>query len=138
MSQVAGRLRLDLAQFRELEAFSQFASDLDKATKASIDRGRRIQEVLKQPQYQPVAVENQVMIIYAATNGYLDDVPAALVGAWEQGLYRYMAANHQEIIQEMIDKSIKGSSKMSADLLKKLGDAIDEYKQTAAPQQEKR
>jgi len=138
MSQVAGRLRLDLAQFRELEAFSQFASDLDKATKASIDRGRRIQEVLKQPQYQPVAVENQVMILYAATNGYLDDVPVELVSAWEQGLYRYMEANHQEIIQEMTEKSIVGKDKMSADLLKKLGDAIDEYKQTAAPQQEKR
>jgi F-type H+-transporting ATPase subunit alpha len=138
MSQVAGRLRLDLAQFRELEAFAQFASDLDKATKASIDRGRRIQEVLKQPQYQPVAVENQVMIIYAATNGYLDDVPVELVSEWEKGLYRYMEANHQEIIQEMIEKSIKGKEKMSADLLKKLGNAINEYKQTAAPQPEKR
>jgi F-type H+-transporting ATPase subunit alpha len=78
------------------------------------------------------------MIIYAATNGYLDDVPVELVGAWEQGLYRYMEANHQEIIQEMVEKSIVGKEKMSNDLLKKLGDAINEYKQTAAPQPEKR
>ena len=70
MSQVAGTLRLDLAQFRDLEAFAQFASDLDKATKARIDRGRHILEILKQPQYRPVPVEKQIMIIYAVTNGY--------------------------------------------------------------------
>src|SRR5205823_4643381 len=75
MKQVAGSLRLDLAQFRELAAFAQFASDLDKATKARIDRGQRLTEILKQPQYQPVPVEKQVMLIYAATNGYLDNTP---------------------------------------------------------------
>ena len=75
MKQVAGSLRLDLAQFRELAAFAQFSSDLDKATKARIDRGQRLTEILKQPQYLPVPVEKQVMIIFAATNGYLDDVP---------------------------------------------------------------
>ena len=83
MKQVAGSLRLDLAQFRDLEAFAQFASDLDKATKERIDRGRHILEVLKQPQYQPVPVEKQVMIIYAAINGYLDDLPLDQVSAWE-------------------------------------------------------
>ncbi|HEX4208397.1 MAG TPA: F0F1 ATP synthase subunit alpha, partial [Ktedonobacteraceae bacterium] len=138
MSQVAGRMRLELAQFRELEAFSQFASDLDKSTRDTIERGRRMQEVLKQPQYQPVAVENQVMIIYAVTNGYLDDVPVSLVGAWEQGLYSYMGANHQDLIQEMIDKSIIGKSKMSDEYLQRLGAAIEEYKKTAAPREEKR
>jgi F-type H+-transporting ATPase subunit alpha len=137
MSQVVGRLRLDLAQFRDLEAFAQFASDLDAATRSQIDRGRHIQEIMKQPQYRPVAVENQVMIIYAATNGYLDDVPMELVGEWEQGLYRYMDANHHEIIDEMIEKSIKGKDKMSNDLLQRLGKAIEEYKQTAAPHEEK-
>ncbi len=136
MSQVAGTLRLDLAQFRDLEAFSQFASDLDKETRARLDRGRRLQEVLKQPQYQPVALENQVTIIYAATNGYLDDVPVELVSQWEQGLYRFMDANHRDVIDEMTEKSIVGKSKMDANLLKKLGAAIDDYKKTAAPRQD--
>jgi len=135
MSQVAGTLRLELAQFRELEAFSQFASDLDKDTRARLDRGRRTQEVLKQPQYQPISVENQVMIIYAVTNGYLDDVPVELISAWEQGLYRYMGANHSEIIGEIVEKSVIGKSKMAPALLKRLGDAIAEYKKTAAPTQ---
>src|SRR5213595_583604 len=77
MRAVAGKLRIDLAQFRELAAFAQFASDLDPATKAQIDRGQRLQEVLKQPQYQPIPLEDQVAILYAATNGYLDDVPVS-------------------------------------------------------------
>src|SRR5262249_59192117 len=74
MKQVAGTLKLDLAQFRELAAFAQFGSDLDRATKARIDRGERLQEILKQRQYQPMAVEHQIVIIYAGTKGYLDDV----------------------------------------------------------------
>jgi F-type H+-transporting ATPase subunit alpha len=135
MSQVAGTLRLELAQFRELEAFAQFASDLDKATKARIDRGRRQMEILKQPQYQPVAVENQAMVIYAVNSGFLDDVPVELVAAWEDGFYRYMSANHTEIINELIETSIVGKSKMSDELLKRLGAAIEEYKQTAAPRE---
>jgi F-type H+-transporting ATPase subunit alpha len=134
MKQVAGRMRLDLSQFRELAAFAQFASDLDKATKSSIDRGRRVTEIMKQPQYSPVPVEKQVMIIYAATNGYLDDVELDLVGDWENAFYRYMDANHSEIGQEIIDKSVNAKSKMSPELLKKLGNAIDEFKKTAAPQ----
>jgi F-type H+/Na+-transporting ATPase subunit alpha len=134
MKQVAGRMRLDLSQFRELAAFAQFASDLDKATRSSIDRGRRVTEIMKQPQYSPVSVEKQVMIIYAATNGYLDDVELDLVGAWENAFYRYMDANHAEIGQEIIEKSVNAKSKMSPELLKKLGDAINEFKKTAAPQ----
>jgi F-type H+/Na+-transporting ATPase subunit alpha len=133
MRQVAGTLRLDLAQFRELAAFAQFASDLDKATRARIDRGQRLTEVLKQPQYQPVPVENQVMIIYAGTNGFLDDVPVPLVSKWEQEFYRYMEANHPEIGQEIVEKSVKGKEKMSDDLLKRLNAAIEEFKKTAAP-----
>jgi F-type H+-transporting ATPase subunit alpha len=133
MKQVASTLKLDLAQFRDLEAFAQFASDLDKATKARIDRGRRLMEILKQPQYQPVSIENQVMIMYAANNGYLDDVPLEQVGAWEQGFYRYMETSHQEIPAEIVEKSVKGKGKMSGDLLKSLNAAIEEYQKTAAP-----
>src|SRR5437667_1328731 len=133
MKQVAGSMRLDLAQFRELAAFAQFSSDLDKATKSRIDRGQRLTEILKQPQYQPVPVEKQVMIIYAATNGYLDDVPVDKVIAWEAAFYRYMDANHPEIGEAIVEKSVLGKEKMSDDLLKKLGAAIDEFNQTAAP-----
>ena len=133
MRQVAGSLRLDLAQFRELAAFAQFASDLDKATRNRIDRGQRVTEILKQPQYAPIPVEKQVMIIFAATNGYLDDVSLDKVGEWETGLYRFMDANHPEIGQEIVEKSVKERNKMSDELLKRLGDAINEYKQTAAP-----
>jgi F-type H+/Na+-transporting ATPase subunit alpha len=133
MRQVAGTMRLDLAQFRELAAFAQFASDLDKATKSRIDRGRRVTEILKQLQYQPVPVEKQVMIIYAATTGYLDDVPVEQVSAWEHALYRYMDTNHPEIGEEIIKKSVKARDKMSEDLLKQLNAAIEEFKKAAAP-----
>lgn len=133
MRQVAGSLRLDLAQFRELAAFAQFSSDLDKATQNRIERGRRVQEILKQPQYQPVPVEKQVMIIFAATNGYLDSVPLDLVSAWEAAFYRYMDANHPEIGEAIIEKSVKQREKMSDELLQQLRDAIVEFQKTAAP-----
>ncbi len=133
MKQVAGTLRLDLAQFRELAAFAQFASDLDKATKSRIDRGQRLTEVLKQGQYQPIPVEKQVMIIYAANQGYLDDVALDKVAAWETAFYRYMEANHPEITQEIIEKSVQSKEKMSKELLSKLNAAIEEFKKTAAP-----
>ncbi len=133
MKQVAGTLRLDLAQFRELAAFAQFSSDLDKATKSRIDRGQRLTEVLKQGQYRPMSVEQQVLIIYAATKGYLDDVALDKVAAWEDGFHRYMSSNHPEIVDEIVDKSVKQKNKMSNDLLDKINAAIDEYKQTAAP-----
>ncbi len=133
MKQVAGTLRLDLAQFRELAAFAQFSSDLDKATKSRIDRGQRLTEILKQGQYRPVAVEQQILIIYAATKGYLDDVALDKVAAWEDGFHRYMSANHPEIVNEVVEKSVKQKNKMSNDLFNKLNAAIDEYKQTAAP-----
>jgi F-type H+-transporting ATPase subunit alpha len=136
MSQVAGSLKLDLAQFRELEAFSQFASDLDKATRDSINRGRHLMEILKQPQYQPVPVEKQIIIIWASTNGYVDDVPLNLVSEWEAGLYRYLDANYQDLQNEIIENSVKGRNKMSGDLLKKLGAAVEDYKKTAAPRQD--
>ncbi len=133
MKQVGGTLRLDLAQFRELAAFAQFSSDLDKATKSRIDRGQRLTEVLKQPQYRPMLVEQQVLIIYAATKGYLDDVALDKVAEWEDGFHRYMSANHPEIIDEIVEKSVRQKNKMSNDLLNKINAAIDEYKQTVAP-----
>ena len=133
MKQVAGSLRLDLAQFRELAAFAQFSSDLDRATKARIDRGQRLTEILKQPQYRPVPVEKQVMIIFAATNGYLDSTPVDKVGEWEAAFYRYMDANHPEIGQEIVDHSVKEKNKMSRELLDQLKAAIEEFIQTAAP-----
>ena len=136
MRQVAGTLRLDLAQFRELAAFAQFASDLDKATRSRLERGQRLTEVLKQPQYSPVPVEKQVMIIYAANSGYLDDVPLDKISAWETAFYRYMDANHPEIGDAIVEKSVKGKEKMSDDLLKQMNAAIEEYKQTAAPRED--
>src|SRR5207248_2961063 len=92
MKQVAGRLRLDLAQYRELEAFAQFGSELDQATQKQLARGVRVVEVLKQPQYQPMPVEQQVMVIFAVTNGYLDDVPVPEIRAWQQGFKDFIAA----------------------------------------------
>jgi F-type H+-transporting ATPase subunit alpha len=97
MRKVAGRLRLDLAQYRELEAFAAFASDLDPATKRQLERGARTVEVLKQGQYQPMPVEQQVMIIYAVTNGFLDDVPTNAVREWERNFLEYMGASYPQV-----------------------------------------
>ena len=92
MKQVAGRLRLDLAQYRELEAFAQFGSELDPATQRQLARGARVVEVLKQPQYQPMPVEQQVVVIFAVTNGLIDDVNVPAIKEWEKGLLEFMAA----------------------------------------------
>ncbi|HEX8220544.1 MAG TPA: F0F1 ATP synthase subunit alpha, partial [Chloroflexia bacterium] len=97
--QVAGRMKLDMAQFRELAAFAQFGSDLDKATKAQLDRGLRIQEVLKQPQYRPLKVAQQVSIIYAVTNGYMDDVPVEQIRSWEEQFHSFMGTAHPEVLE---------------------------------------
>jgi F-type H+-transporting ATPase subunit alpha len=104
MRQVAGRLRLDLAQYRELAAFAQFASDLDKATQAQLNRGQRLVEILKQPQYRPLSVEQQVLIVYAGTNGYIDGVPVADVGSYETELYRFVETRHPGILATLQDK----------------------------------
>src|ERR687885_1334417 len=101
MKQVAGRLKLEYAQYRELAAFSQFGSDLDPVPRAQLERGLRIQEVLKQPQFSPLPLEQEVMIIYAVTNGYLDDVPVERVARWEAEFHRFMASSHAEIGQEI-------------------------------------
>src|SRR5690349_9362764 len=104
MKQVAGRLRLDLAQYRELEAFAQFGSDLDQATQRQLARGARIVETLKQPQYETMLVEQQIMIIYAVTNGLLDDVAVKDLRAWEKGFHEFMKAQHPEIGDEIRTK----------------------------------
>jgi len=125
MKQVAGKLRLELAQFRELAAFCQFGTtDLDKATKCQLDRGQRITEVLKQPQYQPVPLEKQVMILYAAINGYIDDIPLDKVAAFETGFHGFMEANRPEI-----GGSIAEEKELSAETEEKLKKAIIEFKQ---------
>jgi F-type H+-transporting ATPase subunit alpha len=102
--QVAGSLRLDLAQYRELAAFAQFGSDLDKATQAQLNRGRRLVEILKQPQYQPLAVEKQVVIIYAGTNGFLDAIPVASVGKYQNELATFMETKKPGILQAIAEK----------------------------------
>jgi F-type H+-transporting ATPase subunit alpha len=127
MKQVAGRLRLDLAQYRELEAFSQFGSELDQTTQKQLARGARVVEVLKQPQYQPMPVEQQIMIIFAVTNGFLDDVPVAEIRAWEQGFRDYMGAEHPELAEE-----IRTRKMLSDDLAARLKTAVGEYKQVGA------
>jgi F-type H+-transporting ATPase subunit alpha len=101
MKKIAGRLRLDLAQYRELAAFSQFGSDLDKTTQAQLTRGERMVELLKQGQYQPLPVERQVAIVYAGTNGYLDDLPVTSVQAFETGLYGYLEKEYADVIHDL-------------------------------------
>jgi F-type H+-transporting ATPase subunit alpha len=102
MKQVAGRLKLELAQFRELAAFAQFGSDLDEATQRQLDRGQRLSELLKQPQYKPVPLDKQVMAIYAGTNGFLDKVPVGRIAEWEQALYQFMDSSHPAIGQAIL------------------------------------
>ncbi len=103
MKKVAGTLRLDLAQFRELEAFAQFGSDLDKATRNQLARGERLVEVLKQPQYQPLPVEKQILIIYAATNGYTDGIPVNQVSRYERELYGYFDSQKPELLKTLAE-----------------------------------
>src|SRR4051794_32514395 len=104
MRQVAGTLRLDLAQYRELAAFAQFGSDLDKSTQQQLNRGARLVEILKQPQYEPLSVERQVAIIYAGTNGYLDKIPVSAMAAFETELYQYIDTRAPEVFSAIRDK----------------------------------
>ncbi|HEX6059320.1 MAG TPA: F0F1 ATP synthase subunit alpha [Gemmatimonadaceae bacterium] len=127
MRSVAGRLRLDLAQYRELEAFAAFASDLDAATKRQLERGARTVEVLKQGQYQPMPVEQQVMIIYAVTNGHIDDVPVAQVREWERGFHDFVKAKHPKL-----GESIRTGKVLTKEIEEELKKAIGEYKAIAS------
>ncbi len=126
MRSVAGRLRLDLAQYRELEAFSAFASDLDAATKRQLDRGARTVEVLKQPQYSPMSVEQQVMIIYAVTNGFLDDVDGPKIREWERAFHEFMATKFPQV-----GDSLRKEKVLSKDTEEALKRGITEYKKVA-------
>jgi F-type H+/Na+-transporting ATPase subunit alpha len=123
MKTVAGRLRLDLAQFRELEAFSAFASDLDAATRRQLDRGARTVEVLKQGQYQPMPVEQQIMIIFAVTNGFIDDVPVNQVREWERGFHQFMATSYPNI-----GDALRTGKTLTKEIEADLRRAIDAYK----------
>ncbi len=122
MKKVQGSLRLDLAQYRELEAFAQFGSDLDKTTQAQLNRGARLVEILKQPQYKPLAVEFQILIIHAASKGKLDDVPVAAVARYEEELYAYFESEAKETLQEL-----RETGAMSEELTVKIDEAIDRF-----------
>jgi F-type H+-transporting ATPase subunit alpha len=127
MRQVAGSLRLDLAQYRELAAFAQFGSDLDKATQAQLNRGRRLVEILKQPQYQPLAVERQVVIVYAATKGFIDPVAIEDVRKYEEDLYRFLESRHPDVLKRIAEKKI-----LDDDLKATLEAAVKEFGQQFA------
>ncbi|HEU4563169.1 MAG TPA: hypothetical protein VFS05_00925, partial [Gemmatimonadaceae bacterium] len=120
-------LRLDLAQYRELEAFAAFASDLDKATRAQLERGMRTVEVLKQPQYEPMPVEQQVMIIYAVTNGFLDDVPVDAIREWERGFHLFMAEQYPQVGQK-----IRSEKVLSKEIEEELKRGIEAYKKAVS------
>ncbi len=125
MKKVAGPLKLDLAQYRALAAFAQFASDLDKATRDQLTRGEKLSEVVKQPQYQPLAVEKQVAILYAATKGALDEIPSPKVRDWEYGFYRFLETERPAILTELADKGA-----LSDELAASFDEAIAVYQQS--------
>jgi F-type H+-transporting ATPase subunit alpha len=125
MKQVAGRLRLDLAQFRELEAFAEVGSDLDKASQAQLDRGARVVEILKQKQYTPYPVEDQVMSIWAVSNGYLDDLPIEKVQEFERGMLEHLHARYSGI-----GETIRDTGKLEEDTIDELKSALEEFKDT--------
>ena len=124
MKQVAGTMRLDLAQYRELAAFAQFGSDLDKATKAKLERGARLVELLKQPQYRPMPAQEQVASIYAATNGYLDDVPVEKVRDFEDAFLSFMRDTKKDILDTIRDKKV-----LTDELKASMNSAIGQFKQ---------
>ncbi|MBE0446500.1 MAG: F0F1 ATP synthase subunit alpha [Actinobacteria bacterium] len=124
MKQVAGRLRLDLAQFRELEAFAQFGSELDKATQAQLARGERMVEILKQTQYQPMPIENQIIAIFAGVRGFLDDLEVAKIKDFEKGLFDHIHADHADVAKQIVEQK-----EISEENEKKLGEIITQFKQ---------
>ncbi|HEV2222812.1 MAG TPA: F0F1 ATP synthase subunit alpha [Candidatus Acidoferrales bacterium] len=128
MKQVAGTLRLDMAQFRELAAFAQFGSELDKATQAQLGRGQRLTEILKQDQYQPLPVEKQILIIYAGTNRYIDDLPVEDVRRFEKELYRFVETNYNGVLKTIAEKKAFDDA-LRADVKK----ALDDFKERFVP-----
>ncbi|MCR5176162.1 MAG: F0F1 ATP synthase subunit alpha [Anaerovibrio sp.] len=125
MKQVAGTMRLDLAQYRELAAFAQFASDLDKTTKAQLDRGARMVETLKQAQYAPLAVQEQVVVIFSAVRGFLTDIPVEKVVAFQADLLKFMHSEHEDVLQKIMDQK-----KLDDALEAEISKCIEEFKET--------
>ena len=130
MKQVAGRLRLELAQFRELEAFAQFGSDLDKATQMQLARGQRLVEILKQNQYQPLPVEKQIMIIFAATNGFLDEYPVEVLQRFEKEFYDFLDNNYSNLLNKIITEK-----QITDEIRAEMEEAIKKFKETFVVEQ---
>ena len=124
MKQVAGRLRLDLAQYRELAAFAQFGSDLDKATQAQLARGARLTEILKQGQYEPLGVEKQILMIYVGTRGYADDVEISDLTKFEESLYQFFATRYSSLLQGLSEKGT-----IEGEVEEQLNSALEEFKE---------
>jgi F-type H+-transporting ATPase subunit alpha len=131
MRQVAGTLRLELAQYRELAAFAQFGSDLDASTKAQLNRGARLVEILKQPQYQPLAVEKQVLIVYAGTNGFLDKVETSAAVRYEQELYRFVESRYPSLLKTIAEKKTLDDN-LKAEMSAALKEFGEQFAATAA------
>jgi len=125
MRQVAGKLRLDMAAYRSLAAFAQFGSDLDKVTQSQLNRGQRLQEVLKQPQYKPYQLNEEVILLFAGTNGFLDEITVDRVHAWIEGVLRYMETSHPEIGRDVLEKKM-----VTPETDKKLRDALNAFNLT--------
>jgi F-type H+-transporting ATPase subunit alpha len=126
MKKVAGRLRLDLAQYRELAAFAQFGSDLDKATQNQLNRGRRLVEILKQGQYSPMRIGLQVISVFAGTQGFLDSLKVDVVRAFETDLHQWMLDNRAELL-DRVEKASKFDDDLAGELRTAIGEFKDEY-----------
>ena len=122
MKQVAGTLKLDLAQYRELAAFAQFGSDLDKSTQAQLNRGVRLVELLKQPQFMPMSLAQEIVVLFAGTRGFIDKYDVEKVRIYEEQLLSFVQSKHQDIMKEIDDKKI-----ISPDLEKKMKDVMTEF-----------
>jgi F-type H+-transporting ATPase subunit alpha len=129
MRAVAGRLRLDMARFRELAGFAQFGSDLDRATQQQLTRGQRLQELLKQPQYQPMPVEEQILSLFAGTTGRLDNVPIEDVARYERELIQFFRSSHTDLLDRILTERQESTRQLNEDLDKALRAAIDEFEQ---------
>jgi F-type H+-transporting ATPase subunit alpha len=130
MKQVGGTLKLDLAQYREMAAFAQFGSELDPASQRLLHRGERLTEMLKQNQYDPLPMEKEVLIIFAANEGYFDKLDVTQIKPFEHDLYAFVEAKHKDLLDE-----VRGKREISDDLRKRLITAFDQFMQTFAPAQ---
>jgi F-type H+-transporting ATPase subunit alpha len=130
MSAVAGRLKIDMAQFRDLAAFAQFASDLDATTRGQLERGQRLQEIMKQPQYQPMPLDLQVVVLYAATNGFVDEIPVSKIGQWRTDFNQYMQSAHPDLLRKVWENRLQRGFPQ-ADIKGPLDAAISEFNQTS-------